>query len=400
LTKVLYLTRNGLLEPLGQSQVFSYLKGLSLSHSITVMSFEKPEDWADEAAMQNLKQICDQLGVRWLPYRFHSGPYLVAPVMSMLAMLFVSLREVMTKRANIIHARSYIPAGVALAANWLTKVPFIFDMRALWPEELIQSQRLTRGSFLHSTLCKLERNCISKAAAIVSLTHAAIPHLRKCYPKEMAGKTIDVIPTCADLSRYRPSAEPFAVDDSRLFGCIGTIISGWFRIDLLADFFTSVAARIPDSHFECITRDDPAKVRAAMTGSAAVANHLTIRAMKPADVHLAIQRQSAAAMFFRPGTAKLGSSPTRLGETLGCGVPVIVNEGVGDVADIVRKYRVGVVIEGESKEQMNEAVESLLTMLDDHELPTRCRTAAEQIYSLENGTNAYDAIYKRIAMDS
>ena len=42
--KTLYLTRNGLMEPLGQSQVLSYLRGLSHDYEITVISHEKAED--------------------------------------------------------------------------------------------------------------------------------------------------------------------------------------------------------------------------------------------------------------------------------------------------------------------------------------------------------------------
>jgi len=38
----LYLTRNGLLEPLGQSQVIAYLRGLSQNYKITLITYEKP----------------------------------------------------------------------------------------------------------------------------------------------------------------------------------------------------------------------------------------------------------------------------------------------------------------------------------------------------------------------
>ena len=45
--KTLYITRNGMCEPLGQSQVLAYLRGLSKSYAYTLISFEKPEDLAD-----------------------------------------------------------------------------------------------------------------------------------------------------------------------------------------------------------------------------------------------------------------------------------------------------------------------------------------------------------------
>ena len=57
-----------------------------------------------------------------------------------------ALRLARSKEVGLIHARSYLPAGVAWLVWRLTGTPFIFDMRALWPEELITAGRLRRGS--------------------------------------------------------------------------------------------------------------------------------------------------------------------------------------------------------------------------------------------------------------
>lgn len=81
-------------------------------------------------------------------------------------------------------------------------------------------------------------------------------------------------------------------------------------------------------------------------------------------------------MFFTDGLSKIGSSPTRMAEILGCGLPVVANEGVEDVARTIQKYRVGVLVDG-----------------PDPDLPTRCRAAAEEIFSLKGGTEAYARIY-------
>ena len=42
MNKVLYITRNGLLEPLGQSQVMPYLRGLSSYYKISLIT--KPNE--------------------------------------------------------------------------------------------------------------------------------------------------------------------------------------------------------------------------------------------------------------------------------------------------------------------------------------------------------------------
>lgn len=393
MTAVLYLTRNGLLEPLGQSQVLSYLRGLSKEHRVTLITYEKDEDWADTHRVTKLRAECERLDIRWLPQRFRRQPKVVAPALSMVRMAWLVTREVRRQRVGLIHARSYIPAAVALVVSRKTGVPFIFDMRALWPEELITARRLRRGSLLHKAMVACERACLRRAGGVVSLTHAAVEHLQRVYPEDMAGQTVAVIPTCADLDRFVPAKQPPA---GRVIGCLGTVVSGWFRLDWLAAFLAVAAKRDPELRFELTTRDDPEQVRAAIGGDADLQARLSIAPSPSERVHEVIQGQMASVMFFTQGLGKLGSSPTRMAEILGCGLPVIANDGVGDVAQIIREHRVGVLVSGASEMEMEGAWDELQQLLADPDLAGRCRRAAEEVFSLETGTAAYSALYREI----
>lgn len=390
----LYLTRNGLLEPLGQSQVFSYLRGLSQEHRITLITYEKDDDWADTQRVAKLRAECDRLGIRWLPQRYRAQPKVIAPAMSMVRMVWLVAREVRRQRVRLIHARSYIPAAVALVVSRLTGVPFLFDMRALWPEELITARRLRRGSMLHKAMVASERACLRHAGGVVSLTHAAAEHLRRVYPADLAGQTVAVIPTCADLDRFVPAKQPPA---GRVIGCLGTVVSGWFRLDWLAAFLAVAAKRDPELRFELTTRDDPEQVRAAIGGDADLQARLSIAPSPSERVHEVIQGQMASVMFYAGGeVSELGRSPTRMAEILGCGLPVVANEGVGDVAQVIRDYRVGVLVGGPGKGAMEAAWDELQQLLADPDLSRRCRAAAEEVFSLEAGTAAYSALYTDI----
>jgi hypothetical protein len=79
MAQALYLTRNGLLEPLGQSQVLAYLRGLARDHQITLVTREKPEDWAGLDAMSAARAECEASGIRWLPRPFRQQPKGIAP---------------------------------------------------------------------------------------------------------------------------------------------------------------------------------------------------------------------------------------------------------------------------------------------------------------------------------
>lgn len=397
-TRVLYITRNGLLEPLGQSQVMAYLRGLSTHYHITLITFEKPEDTVDAATLERARQDCERHGICWRPQRFRRRPKVLAPVWSMVLFLWLCLREVRRGNAQLIHARSYIPAAVALVVWRITGTPFIFDMRALWPEELITAGRLRRGSLAHRAIVWTERLCLRHAAAVVSLTDAAVVHLRQVYPREMADQHVVVIPTCADLRRFAPA--PPSQRSQRVYGCVGTVLSGWFRLDWLAAFFDAAARRHPDVELHIVTRDDAERVRASIRGAAAIQERLYIYAMPPQLVHEAVRRQNASAMFFTGGLSKLGSSPTRLAEVLGCGIPVVANSQVGDVARIIQEYRIGVLAEGPAAEQMEKALDDLEALLNDPHLPSRCRKAAEEHFSLGSGTAAYAQLYESVVSNA
>lgn len=391
---VLYLTRNGLLEPLGQSQVISYLRGLSRDYRFIIISYEKTEDSADAEAMEGMHKQCEELGIIWLPQSFVAKPKLIAPLFSMIRMVWLTLRETRRYDVKLIHARSYIPAAVAWAVSRLRGTPFVFDMRALWPEELIVAGRLKRGGVLHRVMVWAERACLRDSAGVVSLTNGAVGHLKGTYPRELADRRITVIPTCADLDRFTPPLSP--VPPPAVHGCIGTVLSGWFRTEWLATWFKVSADRDAGARFEVLTRDDPDMVRQALDPSGMLAERLRIASKRPDEVAEAIRSHSLSTMFFTDGLSKLGSSPTRMAEVLGTGMPVIANDGVGDVAQIITENRVGVVVEENSEAAMNRAYDALQALIQEPGLAERCVKTARDVFSLEQGTESYRALYADI----
>ncbi len=391
----LYLTRNGLLEPLGQSQVLAYLRGLSDDYGITLITHEKPEDWADGARMAQARAECDAHGIRWLPQQFQPRLRFIATALSMARLVRLVRREVRQGGVRLIHARSYIPAAVALVVHRMTRVPFIFDMRALWPEELITAGRLRRGSWIHHAIAGAERACLAQSAGVISLTHAAVTHLKSVYPSELANQRIVVIPTCADLDRFKPAADKST--GPTVHGCIGTVLSGWFRTDWLASWMRVAAARDPDARFEVVTRDDAVRVRAILDPTNGLAGRLSIGPRRSEDMPDAVRGHDLSVMFYAGGkVSELGRSPTRMAEILGSGLPVVATDGVGDVAAIIRKYNVGILVDGSEPERMTTALQALGDLMSDPDLPVRCRAAAEEVFSLDTGTEAYRELYASI----
>jgi glycosyltransferase involved in cell wall biosynthesis len=392
--KVLYITRTGMMEPLGQSQVLPYLKKLSREFDITLISFERVANLRASNEVDEIRRECSRNHISWKPKHFRHGWRVLAASWNMAVLFCSAFKEVCLNRPVLIHARAYLPAVVAMSLKSIFSIPFVFDMRALWPEELITSGRLRRASRLHKVILWAEHRCLREAVEVVVLTHAARSYLNDIYPA-VPNEKISVIPTCADLDRFSPATQK-ACNNVRIYSCIGSVLSGWFRIELLAEFFKVAAARDSDSEFEVVSRDDPAEIRKAMGGDSSFQRRFVVHAAKPAQMPRILSQHTVNVMFYEGGAvSELGRCPTRLAEALGCGLPIVANSGVGDVAEILNNHNIGVVIDEECADWAVDALDRLDQLISDPDLSVRCRQAAEAIFGLDRGAALYNAIYRR-----
>lgn len=374
----------------------AYLKCLASNHAITLISFEKKSDFADKEKVFCVEKACALAGINWKPLTYHKQPRLLATAWDVGLLFWYAWRSIRSGRIELVHTRSYIPAFVALLLKRLTGVPFIFDMRAFWPDEMVSAGRLKKKSLIYKLLKRLEHRCLIDAYSVVTLTEAAAEYLKR--QPSYRGVRFHVIPTCADLATFCPQVQAGEPDarESFVLGCIGTVSSGWFLLDRLLVFYKALLVDKPDAVLRVITRDQPQVILDAAEKHAVGTDQIEIFSLPHDEMPQAIRQFHAAIMFFVGDFSKLGSCPTRMGEILGCGVPCVANAGVGDVGEIIERYNVGVLAADEQEETMRDAAKTLLEFVDDTALPQRCRHAAENWFSLDSGVEKYDAIYRAV----
>jgi hypothetical protein len=67
--RILYITYDGLTDPLGQSQILPYLKALAkYGYQFTILSFEKAERFQKEGDL--VRSITREAGINWVPLSF------------------------------------------------------------------------------------------------------------------------------------------------------------------------------------------------------------------------------------------------------------------------------------------------------------------------------------------
>lgn len=396
---ILFITRNGLLEPLGQSQILSYLVPLSKDFSINIISFEKNNDVENKEHLNRIRGVCVDNNIKWTPLKYRKTIRQVSVILGFVE-LFVKVFKVCKKeRINIIHARSYFPAFIALLIYKLFSIPFVFDMRALWVDELVASKRLKTGSLAYNITRHLEKKCLKNSASIVSLTKTAIVHLDKIHPTLNIISKASYIPTCTNLKHFKlKKFKPVNNDDRIIISSVGTLLSGWFRLDIFKKVVNILLSNY-NVHFEVLTRDDPNKVYQILELDDELLHRITIESVLFDDVPSKISKHNGSILFYNTDVSRLGSCPTRMGELFGVGVPVLANPGVGDFKDIILKNRLGVIIENDySLEEIKKSIDKFIKLTKEKNISIRSRKIAEELFSLESGVKNYHSIYSNLLL--
>ncbi|MEA3001160.1 MAG: hypothetical protein QOK17_2993 [Sphingomonadales bacterium] len=387
---ILYVSYDGMLEPLGQSQVLAYLERLSERYAVTLLSFEKKDDLAGASRLAAVRRRIEAAGIDWTPLRYHKSPSAPATAFDIAAGTVAALRLARKRQARIVHARSYIAALIGLAVKRVTGARLLFDMRGLWADERVDAGWWPRGGRLYRVAKSIERRLLRGADHIVTLTHAAAREIAS-FPYLPQSTPITVIPTCADLGRFVPAARQIA--GSPVLGFVGTA-SAWSMVPELFRFYRLLLEREPAARLLIVNRHEQGYIRSCLAEAGADPGRVEIVRAEHAEVPGLIARMTIGTALKQPSYSQLGCAPTKLAEYLGCGVPVLVNKGIGDVAEIVAEHRVGVVLEGFDEADLRTGVDRILALLREEDLPRRCRAAAEAIFSLESGVAAYDRVYR------
>lgn len=391
--RVLYITYDGILEPLGQSQVLQYLEQLARKHRVVLVSYEKAADWKQTERRQQLQRRVEAAGIEWIALRYHKRPSALATSFDLMVGLGVGTFQVWRRGVQIVHARSYVPSVLGLALKRLLGTRFVFDMRGFWADERIDGDLWKKDSALYRTAKWFERRFLDGADVVISLTEAGVGAMAQLpYPVEEL-KRVEVIRTCTNLELFQPrpkmSGRPFTL---AYVGSVGT----WYLFEEVLRAFAALRDLEPDARLLVVNRGEHDFIRRRVAAQGLPKECIELKAVAHAEVSGEIARADAGVFFIKPVFSKKASAPTKLGEFLGCGLPCLGNVGVGDVETILEGERVGVALRDFSEDSLREGVRRLLALSRSEEVRRRCVEVARRYFSLDQGVLAYDRIYREL----
>lgn len=408
----LYITYDGLMEPLGQSQVESYLvpiarRGIRLG----VMSFERRVDYLDGSKRGEVETRLTANGIAWYPLAYHHRPRVLGTSWDLLKGMAKAARISRERRPSVLHARSYVAGLVASSVKSILPVRVVFDMRRFWPEEQVELGLFRPHGFLYRLSKRCERLLLERADQVVVLTEKAKAILRdgeaseRLNSRRVRENHISVIPCCVDLQKFRANgrdrelAARYGLEGRLVIGNIGAVNPRYMLPEMFR-FAFHVKSHRPETCFVYVTHGDEAPIRRAARDAGLKNEDLVVVAAEPPDMPRWLSLFRMGVFFLQPSYAAKASSFTQLGELLASGVPVATNMGVGDVEDIVAQDRCGVLLPGLTDRDLAAASRQALSFLEGDETPQElrdaCRAIATTHFALEEGVRRYLDIYDRM----
>lgn len=368
--KVLYATYDGLTDPLGQSQILPYIQGLvDKGFTYSILSFEKKDCFSVRGV--RMKKMLDNINIEWHAFPYTKNP----PVLSTLSDIRTLRKEMRRKlekeNIDLIHCRSYITMFAAFPLAKSFGVKIVFDMRGFWVDERVEGGiwKLSNPIYkwIYTYLKKKEKRYFEESDLVISLTEHGKENILKRYPKATSNN-IHVIPCCADEAHFDPKRiaderkvelrEDLGIAASERVICYLGSLGTWYMGEEMLTFFGQLKAKNLVDKFLILSREKEV-IGKLIEQTQLDKDAVIVKACERKDVPEYLSIAQYGLFFIRNTYSKSASSPTKLGEMLLMGLPVICNKGVGDLDLFFSKQTVGWCFDLNSEYDAEAEIEKL-----------------------------------------
>jgi glycosyltransferase involved in cell wall biosynthesis len=275
----------------------------------------------------------------------------------------------------------------AAAAMWSGAECWLWDVRSFWADQKVATGVFSARSPQARVFRRIERRAAVGSRHVVALTPSAIDELDRRYDG-VVGPKATVVTTCVDRRRFKPAPMP-PTNPVRLL--LAGTLNRYYDVPAMLDLIAELRTRRPVELV--VASPGGTDWDTELDGAGAVRISATTGEMPAliASCHagLSVCRDDA-------GISLVAAMPTKIGEFLAVGRPVIVNPGLQDAASMVDQADAGVVVDA-SAAGLDAAATRLLELLDDEATPGRATGLAAGFFDLDAGVDRLVEAYRRMS---
>jgi glycosyltransferase involved in cell wall biosynthesis len=404
--KILFISYDGMTDPLGQSQVIPYLKGLSQSgYEFTILSCEKPRNFF--LHKNQVKELLALANIQWVPLRYHKKPPVISTIFDVLQLKQKAFELHKNKGFDMVHTRPGIPALIGLELKRKFGIKFLNDIREFYADSRIEGDIWNEKNIFYRRIYRYfkqkEKDAVERNDGVVCLTFAAEKIIRQ-WPNFKNGLPLQVIPCSVDLKLFDPEKIDTSLkedfknqwkihNDDFIISYLGSIGS-WYLLEEMMQFFKVISAKIPNAKFLFISPSCKNEILLKAKNAGLTEEKLLIQKAKRNEVPALLSLSRISVFFIKPCYSKQSSSPTKHAEIMAMGIPVISNDGVGDVAQIIENTKSGLVLKELKKEEFERVANTITeNFIFDKD---RIRQSGAEYYDLEKAIQKYKIIYDQL----
>ena len=345
--KILYLSLTGMSEPLGRSQVLEYIYDIVNFFDVAILSCEKPH------ALLQTPGLSDEIkrhGVNWIHIPYSNRFGLFSASWQFFRFTVWAVVYVMRKKPDIVHARSLIPAAVALIVKSLFHIKTLFDIRGFFVDEKVDSNSLIKGSALYVFLKKIERFVFCNSDYIITLTQRGKTIIEQEYGID--SKLITVIPTCVNTALFKAVSiqekvqlrQTLRLPQKKILVHHGDV-KGWYDFRSEVALFREMYNKDKNVFLLILNRYQKGYIEKVLKDFHIEQEAYELRSVEFADIPSYLNACDLSLFFIKPTYSKQASHPTKFAENTACKLFSISNRGVGDMDFYAETYKTALLID-------------------------------------------------------
>jgi glycosyltransferase involved in cell wall biosynthesis len=249
----------------------------------------------------------------------------------------------------------------ALAGWWIAfwkRVPFVFEVRDLWPESLAAVGVGLEGTLLHRTLGAIAGFLYRRADRIVVVSPAFKDHLIRCWKVPAAKISVVENGVEVDLFHLDPAAvevrKRLNLEDRFLICYIGTMGNA-HGLETLLDAANDLQTALPEAMFLLIG-EGAEKDRIVELAAARRLSNVQFLGQQPRErIPAYVSAADICIVILRKAELFKTVIPTKMLEYMACERPVIIAVD-GQAREIVEQANAGIFVEPENSKALVQAI--------------------------------------------
>lgn len=320
------------------------------------------------------------------------------------------LKRIVTKSdINIIHCRSYHSTFLALKTREKYSLDYkvVFDARGIVPEEGVVKNKYSINDDTYIFWKEVEKYLLENSDAIITMSEPFTKHYEKIYKKG----NYHTVYTSSDQNVFRRIQSKESIRkkykvpvEKKILVYLGSIGQNiWHTPEYLFLLYKVFRRVFNNSLLLIITKANvKSELKDLFRKENIPQDELMIRASETLeDTNSLLNLGDYGAVPFRRigndslnkifGNIIVGS---KTGEYLSVGLPVISNEDVGGVKDLIKKYPIGITY---NPDKIDELKENLIKYDNNYEENTEeCILMAKKVFSTEINAKKHYGIYSSL----